>query len=790
MWLRSERRDRRLRSSKARLAVKFKPFSKLASSKAKRRSSADVKTTNRLAAAGCANQLPKCRLNKNNTNLVSPNTSKGSVCVTNVQADSRVDDAQCVKRNSRSPAPGGKSVALPSLKHAILDDSKENQFWQENDEIIIFDAITTLSMKHMEDISTNSDYLEEVPCSSSLLNTTLTNADTVDPKSADTCSICIKNGPDEGTSDSFNQKSAVSYNSLIQNQSECPINHSGCAMVGILETKESQQPHGQISDSKCITECDSTTSELENEVGPEIAAFIADNMADQIYSQEGSSKRNASTSDNASAIVVPEVDSTTDTVHPYISECNSAQDVINSYPRDMPDSLLPRTSSMSHSLASSAAAGNADPSSFCTASTISSSLPNFNYVSSNSVPYLSTGYEEQQQQTMYNGEHNVENGEMNVTSDFVAMFDEENYRNAALSGRYSDIPYNVLLTQAFLCCGDVGGLNLTENQQYNKNEVFSCVNSNNHGEPRTLSAFQSSALRTTLSEDTASTFPNNAYVSKIEHMYHSHQHEAGQESLIYNYDHNELIPTGVGKNADASDLQHSSNGIETEESSDEQQEDAAFRAFDPYYFIKHLPPLTSEIRLKCPALPLKTRSSPEFSLALDLDETLVHCSLVELSGASFKFPVIFQECEYTVFVRTRPFFREFLEKVSRLFEVILFTASKRVYADKLLNLLDPERRLIKYRLFREHCVLVNGNYIKDLTVLGRDLSRTIIIDNSPQAFGYQLDNGIPIESWFADQSDSELMKILPFLERLAQMREDVRPHIREKFRLFSYLPPD
>ncbi|CAN6270868.1 unnamed protein product [Urochloa humidicola] len=205
--------------------------------------------------------------------------------------------------------------------------------------------------------------------------------------------------------------------------------------------------------------------------------------------------------------------------------------------------------------------------------------------------------------------------------------------------------------------------------------------------------------------------------------------------------------------------------------------------FDPYSFIKDLPDLSMVVpKFRPVLLPKQTRSCPTTTLVLDLDETLVHSTLEHCEDADFTFPVHFNFREHTIYVRCRPYLKEFLERVASMFETIIFTASQSIYAEQLLNVLDPKRRLFRHRVYRESCVYVEGNYLKDLTVLGRDLTRVMIVDNSPQAFGFQLDNGIPIESWFDDPNDTELLKLLPFLESLVGV-EDVRPYIARKFNL-------
>lgn len=206
--------------------------------------------------------------------------------------------------------------------------------------------------------------------------------------------------------------------------------------------------------------------------------------------------------------------------------------------------------------------------------------------------------------------------------------------------------------------------------------------------------------------------------------------------------------------------------------------------FNPYLFIKSLPRYEAVQHLRPPiVLPPKDPKAPPITLVLDLDETLVHCTVEPTADADETFPVNFHGMEYLVHVKLRPHVFDFLQSVCDKFEVVVFTASQKVYADELLNRIDPTGKYIRHRMFRDSCLAVEGNFLKDLTVLGRDMSQMVLVDNSPHAFGYQIDNGIPIESWFDDPKDTELLKLDRFLNTLHGCK-DVRKAVRNEFETY------
>ncbi|KAJ3318874.1 CTD small phosphatase-like protein 1, partial [Gonapodya sp. JEL0774] len=156
--------------------------------------------------------------------------------------------------------------------------------------------------------------------------------------------------------------------------------------------------------------------------------------------------------------------------------------------------------------------------------------------------------------------------------------------------------------------------------------------------------------------------------------------------------------------------------------------------------------------------PLDPEDRGKKCLVLDLDETLVHSSFKPIPNPDFIVPVEIDGVIHNAHVLKRPGVDEFLRKVGSMYEVVVFTASVAKYADQVLDILDTSR-VVKHRLFREACILHKGSYVKDLSLLGRDLRSTLIIDNAPASYAFHPVNAIPVTTWFSDPWDYELQDL-------------------------------
>jgi CTD small phosphatase-like protein 2 len=132
----------------------------------------------------------------------------------------------------------------------------------------------------------------------------------------------------------------------------------------------------------------------------------------------------------------------------------------------------------------------------------------------------------------------------------------------------------------------------------------------------------------------------------------------------------------------------------------------------------------------------------------------------------------------------RPHLFPFLERMGQLFEVYVFTAAQRSYAEAVVRKLNRGRLLVRDVMHREHCFETRkGRFLKDLRIVGnRSLQDIVIIDNLVESFGLQLTNGVPILEFAGATQDKELLNIIPLMERISQA-EDVRTVLKEVFRL-------
>ena len=173
--------------------------------------------------------------------------------------------------------------------------------------------------------------------------------------------------------------------------------------------------------------------------------------------------------------------------------------------------------------------------------------------------------------------------------------------------------------------------------------------------------------------------------------------------------------------------------------------------------------LLEKNKVKPPFLPPLDTKKYTYSLILDLDETLVH----------------YIEEENRAYVQVRPYADYFLSEMSKYFELVIFTAAAEDYADIVLNELD-KNKVINYKLYRKHTEQINGFFIKDLSKLGRDLSKIVIVDNNKDNFNLQPENGLHICSFVGDQNDDELYHLSgDLLKIIESKKKDIRPVIKE-----------
>eukprot|EP01025_Chloroclados_australasicus_P058862 TRINITY_DN7436_c0_g1_i4.p1 TRINITY_DN7436_c0_g1~~TRINITY_DN7436_c0_g1_i4.p1 ORF type:complete len:511 (+),score=41.65 TRINITY_DN7436_c0_g1_i4:134-1666(+) len=188
------------------------------------------------------------------------------------------------------------------------------------------------------------------------------------------------------------------------------------------------------------------------------------------------------------------------------------------------------------------------------------------------------------------------------------------------------------------------------------------------------------------------------------------------------------------------------------------------------------------------------RHRGQLTLCLDLDNTLVYVPQEEEVRAwkgkrpkqyeALKAHAVHKLTNGIRIVVERPGLKEFLQRVSEFSEVVIFTSAVESYAKPIVEALDPEYKWISAVLYRDSTVESPVYpYVKDLSKLGRQLNRTVLVDDNVCTLIQQPDNGILASQFKGDPDDDILLEVVLPLLQLLSFKEDIRPTLNQRYSL-------
>ena len=128
-----------------------------------------------------------------------------------------------------------------------------------------------------------------------------------------------------------------------------------------------------------------------------------------------------------------------------------------------------------------------------------------------------------------------------------------------------------------------------------------------------------------------------------------------------------------------------------------------------------------------------------------------------------------------------------------LYEIVIFSFGTYQYVDSVIKIIEKKEKYFEHILYRQHATVNNGEYIKDLSLLGRDLKNIIIVDDIPQVFKLQERNGICIKPFYGDAiTDRNTLKILGKILEIvrfdAEETGDIRKSLdKQRNLIFSHI---